>query len=124
VNLAREVLNYGHTLAHAIELHSKYSLRHGEAVSIGLVFAAELSNIKEHLNPNVVAMHREIVSGLGLPISYPRQAWSELLPLLALDKKARGKKLRFVGLSEIGKTIRIENATENELTAAYERISS
>ncbi len=123
-SFAREVLNYGHTLAHAIELHSKYSLRHGEAVAIGLVFAAELSNIKEHLNPDVVAMHREILSGLGLPISYPRQAWSELLPLLALDKKARGKKLRFVAISDVAQTIRIDDANENELTAAYERISS
>ena len=123
-SFAREVLNYGHTLAHAIEVHSKFSLRHGEAVAIGLVFAAELSNLKEHLATDVVAMHRELLLGIGLPISYPRQAWSELLPLLALDKKARGKKLRFVALSDIGQTIRIEDANENELLAAYERISS
>ena len=123
-SFAREVLNYGHTLAHAIELHSKYSLRHGEAVAIGLVFAAELSNIKNHLATGVVAMHRELLLNLGLPISYPRQAWSELLPLLALDKKARGKRLRFVAITDIGQTIRIEDANENELLAAYERISS
>ena len=122
-SFAREILNYGHTLAHAIELHSKYSLRHGEAVAIGLVFAAELSNIKRHLNPEVVSLHRELLLGLGLPISYPRQAWSELLPLLSLDKKARGKKLRFVAISGVAQTIRIEDANEDELTAAYERIS-
>ena len=53
---AREVLNYGHTLGHAVEIHSKYSLRHGEAVSIGLVFAAELSHIKGHLSTQLVDM--------------------------------------------------------------------
>ena len=123
-SFAREILNYGHTLGHAIELHSKYSLRHGEAISIGLVFAAELSNLKSYLSPELVTKHRELLGGLGLPTSYPRQAWSELLPLLALDKKARGTKLRFVAISDVGNTMRIDDANENELLIAYERISS
>ena len=121
---AREVLNYGHTLGHAVEIHSKYSLRHGEAVSIGLVFAAELANIKGHLSTQLVDKHRELLSSLNLPISYPRAAWSELMPLLALDKKSRGKTLRFVAISAIGATLRMEDVTENELVTAYERISS
>ena len=121
---AREVLNYGHTLGHAVEIHSKYSLRHGEAVSIGLVFAAELSNIKGHLSREIVEMHRGLLSSLNLPISYPRAAWSELMPLLALDKKSRGKALRFVAISAVGSTLRIEDVSESELVSAYERISS
>ena len=120
---AREVLNYGHTLGHAVEIHSKYSLRHGEAVSIGLVFAAELSHIKGHLSRQLVDLHRELLNSLGLPVSYPRAAWSELMPLLALDKKSRGKSLRFVAISELGVTLRIEDVLENELVSAYERIS-
>jgi 3-dehydroquinate synthase len=123
-SFAREVLNYGHTLGHAIEIHSKYSLRHGEAVSIGLVFAAELSHIKGHLSREIVDMHRGLLSSLGLPITYPRAAWSELMPLLALDKKSRGKALRFVAISSIGATLRIEDASESELFSAYERIST
>ena len=123
-SFAREVLNYGHTLGHAIEMHSKYSLRHGEAISIGLVFAAELAEIKGHLSPSIVDLHRSLLSALNLPTTYPRDAWSALAPLLVLDKKSRGKTLRFVALSAIGTTLRIEDVKEDELLAAYERISS
>jgi 3-dehydroquinate synthase len=123
-SFSREVLNYGHTLGHPIEIHSKYTMRHGEAISIGLVFAAELAQIKGHLSEEVVAMHREILSSLDLPVTYPRAAWSQLLPLLSLDKKARGRSLRFVALSSIGTTLRIEDAIESDLSSAYERISS
>jgi len=120
----REILNYGHTLGHAIEIHSKYTLRHGEAISIGLIFAAELAHIKGYLTPEIVEVHRQILGGVGLPISYPRDAWQTLYPLLALDKKARGHQLRFVAISGLGQTLRIEDANESELTAAYERICS
>ncbi|CAB4719254.1 unannotated protein [freshwater metagenome] len=120
----REVLNYGHTLGHAVEIHSKYSLRHGEAVSIGLVFAAELAEIKGLLSAQVVQLHRQLLTALGLPTTYPRAAWSELFPLLALDKKSRGTSLRFVAISAIGATLRIEDANASELAAAYERISA
>ncbi len=123
-SFAREVLNYGHTVGHAIEIHSRYSLRHGEAISIGLVFAAELAQIKGHLSAQIVELHRKLLLSLQLPITYPRTAWSELLPLLYLDKKSRGRSLRFVALSEIGVTLRIEDAMESELVAAYERICS
>ena len=122
-SFAREVLNYGHTLGHAIEIHSKYSLRHGEAISIGLVFAAELAQIKGHLSAAIVDFHRLILSALDLPTTYPRDAWSALAPLLALDKKARGNTLRFVAISAIGSTLRIDDANQDELSAAYERIS-
>jgi 3-dehydroquinate synthase len=120
----REILNYGHTLGHAIEIHSKYKLRHGEAVSIGLVFAAELAQINGHLTPEIVDLHRRILAGVGLPITYSRQAWQNLYPLLALDKKSRGNQLRFVAISNIGKTLRIEDSNESQLATAYERISS
>lgn len=120
----REVLNYGHTLGHAIEIHSNYTLRHGEAISIGLVFAAELAAIRGYLSPEIVQMHRELLSALNLPITYRRDSWLEISPLLALDKKTRGKNLRFVAISDIGSTLRIEDADESELITAYERISS
>ena len=123
-SFAREVLNYGHTLGHALEIHSKFALRHGEAVSIGMIFAAELAAGKGLLSRDIVELHRLVLSGLNLPITYPRAAWPELLPLLALDKKARGKSLRFVAIASVGETIRIENPLESELRTAYERISS
>ena len=123
-SFGREILNYGHTLGHAVEMHSKYSLRHGEAVSIGLVYAAELAHLKGLLSKELVDAHREILSGLNLPISYPRAAWPDLLPMFALDKKSRGTVMRFVAISDIGACIRIEGVSQNELLAAYERVSS
>ena len=123
-SFGREILNYGHTLGHAVELHSKYSLRHGEAVSIGLVYAAELAHLKGVLSKELVDTHRNLLSGLNLPISYSRSAWPELLPLLALDKKSRGTMIRFVAISDVGACIRIEGVSQSELLAAYERVSA
>lgn len=121
---AREVLNYGHTMGHAIEIHSDYGLRHGEAVAIGLVFAAELANLKGILSEELVALHRSLLSRLGLPITYPASALAQLLPLLSLDKKARGKSVRFVAISKIGATLRLEGVAESDLIKAYERVAS
>ena len=122
-SFARESLNYGHTLGHAIEIFSKYKLRHGEAVSIGLVYAAELASARGLITKEEVELHRTILSAYGLPITYDRQAWQKIAPLLALDKKARGNTIRFVALSGIGTTVRLEDLTSAELDAAYERIS-
>ena len=122
-SFAREALNYGHTLGHAIEIHSKYELRHGEAVSIGLVYVAELALARGLISQADLDLHRSILSSYGLPVAYARQAWQKLAPLLALDKKARGNTIRFVALNGIGSTIRLEDLTSAELDAAYERIS-
>jgi 3-dehydroquinate synthase len=111
-------------LGHAIEIFSKYKLRHGEAVSIGLVYAAELASARGLISREEVELHRTILSAYGLPITYDRQAWQKIAPLLALDKKARGNTIRFVALGGIGSTVRLEDLTSAELDAAYERISS
>jgi 3-dehydroquinate synthase len=121
---AREALNYGHTLGHAIEMYSKYQLRHGEAVAIGMVFVAELAAARGLIDASTVALHRELLTRFGLPITFDRKAWAQLLPLLALDKKARGNTLRFVVLDGIGATIRLEDLSSAELDAAYEMIAS
>jgi len=123
-SFAREALNYGHTLGHAIEIFAKYQLRHGEAVSIGLVYAAELAAARGLISTDELALHRSLLSRYQLPISFDRQAWQKLAPLLALDKKARGNTIRFVALSGVGSTVRLEDLTSIELDAAYERISS
>jgi 3-dehydroquinate synthase len=119
----REILNYGHTLGHAIERHSKYALRHGEAISIGLVFAAQLSAIHCGLSESVVRQHIDLLSNIGLPVTYEQSAFSQLLSFMSVDKKSRGNALRFVGLSEIGKTQRIEGLNADQLSQAYEKIS-
>ena len=120
----REILNYGHTLGHAIELHSKYALRHGECVSIGLVFAANLANESGLLADQATDLHKKILSNLGLPTSYESRHWPELRANMAIDKKSRSGTLRFVAISEIGKTLRIEAPSESDLLAAYERLCS
>lgn len=120
----REILNYGHTLGHAIELHCKYSLRHGECVSIGLVFAANLANQTGILSDEITQLHLSILKDLGLPTTYESRHWSELRANMAIDKKSRSGTLRFVAISDIGKTLRIEAPSESDLLAAYERLSS
>ena len=123
-SFAREALNYGHTLGHAIEIHSKYELRHGEAVSIGMVYIAELSSARGLIDASVLDLHRQLLTKFNLPIAYRRDAWQKLAPLLALDKKARGTTIRFVSLNGVGSTLRLEDLSSDELDAAYERISS
>ena len=119
----REILNYGHTFGHAVELLSKYSLRHGECVSIGMAFIAYLSESLSLISPEVSRLHIETLSRLGLPVTYKGAEWPELLAAMKLDKKSRGNTLRFVVIGEIGKTQRLENPIESELIAAYERLS-
>jgi 3-dehydroquinate synthase len=123
-SFAREALNYGHTLGHAIEIYAKYQMRHGEAVAIGLVYAAELAAARGLITVAELDLHRTILSSYNLPTTFDRQAWQKLAPLLALDKKARGTTIRFVALSGIGSTTRLEDLTSAELDAAYERIAS
>jgi len=119
----REVLNYGHTLGHAIEKLEEYKLRHGEAIAIGLVFAAELSNVIGRLDSSIVDLHRDLLQLFDLPISYRRDALPDLLELMAGDKKSRGRRLRFIGLEAVAKPIWLEEVTVDQIKTAYGRIS-
>ena len=120
----REVLNYGHTLGHAIELHCKYDLRHGECVAIGMAFMAELQLSLGLITASLAQQHLDILKNLGLPTTYKLQAWPSLLASMYLDKKSRGKTLRLVTIKGIGITDRLENPDEKILSAAYEKVSS
>ena len=119
----REILNYGHTLGHAIEKHSNFQLRHGEAISIGMCFVAELAALKGTLPSEIVDSHYQVLQSLKLPTSYELSAWPELLQIMGMDKKVRNGSLRFVGLESIGNCNRIESASNEDLRKAYERIS-
>ena len=120
---AREALNYGHTLGHAIELECKFSMRHGECVSIGMAFMAQVQLALGLITSELAQDHLDILQGLGLPVSYKRSSWPVLLANMSLDKKARGKSLRFVTITAIGKTDRLENPDDNLLFTAYEKVS-
>lgn len=119
----REILNYGHTLGHAIEKDSGYKLRHGEAVSIGMVFSAELSKQLAGLSDDAVLLHRELLRNFDLPISYPGNKFKSLLNFLASDKKVRNSKLRFIGISKIGKPVWFDVVSTSVLSKVYERIA-
>jgi 5-deoxy-5-amino-3-dehydroquinate synthase len=87
----RATLNYGHTLAHALEIVSAGDLSHGEAVAIGLVFAAELARALDRLDGKVVDHHRELLESLGLPVRVPGgMTGGNLLSIMRRDKKAQG----------------------------------
>ena len=121
----REILNYGHTFGHAIENVEGYTWRHGDAVAVGLVYAAELAHAAGLIDNELVARHRAILTSLGLPISYAGGQWPDLLAAMQRDKKSRGSLLRFVVLDgSPGRVTRLEGPTEGELLAAYERVTA
>ncbi|GAA2034713.1 3-dehydroquinate synthase [Pseudokineococcus marinus] len=119
----REVLNYGHTLGHAIELVERFAWRHGAAVSVGMVFAAELAALAGRLDEAVVERHRSVLGSLGLPLTYRGDRWSQLLQAMGRDKKTRGDLLRFVVLDDVARPTRLEGPDPQLLAAAYASIS-
>jgi 3-dehydroquinate synthase len=119
----REILNYGHTLAHAIERRERYRWRHGAAVSVGLVFAAELARLGGRLDGATAQRHRDVLTTLGLPVTYDADALPELLGYMAGDKKTRSGVLRFVVLDGLGKPGRLEGPDPALLAAAYAEVS-
>ena len=122
----REILNYGHTFGHAIESASQYSLRHGEAVSIGMVFVAELALLSGLTDSTAVDQHRSILGAMELPTSLPDSfgdaQWDGLLTSMRSDKKARGDVIRFVIVKAAGTVVRLEDPDEALLKSAYEKV--
>jgi len=118
----RAVLNYGHTLAHALETASRYDLRHGEAVAIGLVYAAELARVLGRIDDRRVASHREVVEAYGLPCRLPAGADpDELVKLLGRDKKAM-LGVTFVLDGPVGVEV-VRVIDRSALDAAFEAVS-
>ena len=120
----REILNYGHTFAHAIEQVEHYSWRHGEAVSVGMVYAAELARRAGRLDDAVVDRHRSVLASVGLPTSYRGDRWPKLYEAMKRDKKTRGSLLRFVVLDGLARPTRLEGPDLSLLLGAYGEVSS
>ena len=96
-NGRRALLNYGHTLAHAIETTGRFDLRHGEAVAVGLVFAARLARRLGRIDDARVAEHDKLVAGYGLPDRLPDGvADKDLVTVMGRDKKVTDEGLTFV----------------------------
>ncbi|WP_110183308.1 3-dehydroquinate synthase [Nocardioides solisilvae] len=115
----REVLNYGHTMAHAIERASGYEVRHGEAVALGCVFVAEVARLAGILHDDVAGRHREAFGRLGLPVTWAGASFEELRAAMAVDKKTRGSQLRLVVLEDLAEPRILAGPEEEHLRAAY-----
>ena len=120
----REMLNYGHTLAHAIERVEGYRWRHGHAVAVGLVYAATLARLAGRLDPATAARHASVLHTLGLPVSYRRDAWPELHTAMRSDKKARGDRLRFVVLDGLARPSILDGPPDELLAQAYREMTA
>ena len=121
----REVLNYGHTYAHAIEKVTDYSWRHGEAVAVGCVFAAEIAHRNGSLSSDALALHRQSLEAVGLPTRFPEGEgrWEELKEAMMSDKKVRGGRLRLVLLDDIARPVRAQAPAESVLLSVHEAVT-
>ncbi|HZZ96884.1 MAG TPA: 3-dehydroquinate synthase [Jatrophihabitantaceae bacterium] len=120
----REILNYGHTLGHAIERAERYRWRHGAAVSIGLVYAAALGRLLGRLDDATADRHRAVLTSLGLPTSYRADAFATLLDTMRVDKKARGNRIRFIVLDGLARPVAVDDPDPAVLAAAYSEVSA
>jgi len=120
----REFLNYGHTLAHAIEHAERYQWRHGAAVSVGLVFAAELGRLVGRTDDATADRVRSLLEALGLPVGYRADRWKTLLSTMRRDKKSRGDHLRFIVLDGQGRPGVLEAPEDHLLFTAYQEVAS
>jgi len=123
VTLGREVLNYGHTLGHAIERNERYRWRHGPAIAVGMVYAAELARLAGRLADDVVDRHRTVLTSVGLPTSYDGQ-FPRLLDAMMRDKKTRGDTLRFVILSDVARPEMLVGPDPALVAAAYAQVTA
>jgi 3-dehydroquinate synthase len=119
----REILNYGHTLGHAIEHNERYQWRHGAAIAVGMMFVAELARLAGRLDDAAVERHRSIFKLIGLPTSYPAREFEKLLAAMQRDKKTRSGVLRFVVLDGLAKPTIMQAPTTEMLHAAYQEIA-
>ena len=119
----REILNYGHTIGHAIERNERYQWRHGAAISVGMVFAAELGRLAGRLDEATAQRHRDVIGGLGLPLTYDADAWPKLLDTMRVDKKSRADMLRFIVLNGLAKPVALEGPDLQLLAAAYAEVA-
>lgn len=119
----REILNYGHTLGHAIEKREHYRWRHGHAVAVGMVFVAELARLAGRLDEETAARHRTVLDLVGLPTRYDAAALPQLIEYMGMDKKTRAGKLRFVVLDGIARPGRLEGPDAALLERAYAAVA-
>ena len=118
----REFLNYGHTLGHAIERTEDFTIPHGEAVAVGMIFAAAVGRLAGRLDQPTADRHRQILRSVGLPVRYPAGSWPALREAMAVDKKTRGPRLRMVVLDGLARPGILASPPEDLLARAYQEV--
>ena len=119
----REILNYGHTFAHAVEQVENFGWRHGEAVSLGMMYVAQLGYLAGRTDAELVARHRRVLGALGLPLTYRGDRWPALFTAMSRDKKNRGDLMRFVVLEGLARPATLAGPSPEQLAEAYHLIS-
>ena len=120
----RAVLNLGHTVGHALEQLSGYTLRHGEAVSIGLIAAARLAVARGSCDATLPDRLATLLDKLGLPTSLPDYAPAAIWEAMQNDKKRRGQRLRFVLPRRIGEVIVSDEVRRADVLEVLESLSA
>lgn len=118
----RALLNFGHTVGHAIEKAKNFELTHGECVALGAVAAAYISWKKEMISMEDYYEIRDMFVPFYLPISIDHINPEEILKLTKSDKKASAGTIKFILLSKIGKAVIDETVTDEEILAAVNEI--
>lgn len=119
-----ELLHYGYALGRAIEHAERYQWRHGAALALGMMYAAELGRMTGALSDAAVERHRKILSSLSLPLTYPAGRWSGLLAMMQRGAQAGPGMLRFVVLDDIAKPRVLTGVDDSMLQFAYQEVSS
>lgn len=118
----RAILNYGHTFAHAIEKIEGYRWRHGDAVAVGMVYAAHLGAITGRVD--LVERTTAVLEAIGLPTTYEAGRWDEISAVMKIDKKNLGATQRFVLLDALGEAVLVDDVTAEQQREAYARLTS
>ena len=118
----RALLNFGHTIGHAVEKLNEFSLLHGECVSVGMVAAAELSVLRGYLSRSKANEVMELLRSFGMKTSVSPLERQTLLSVCHRDKKADGAKIKFVLLKEIGQAFLDDEVSDDEIWAAFQTI--
>ena len=107
----RAILNYGHTIGHAVETVSGFTLKHGQAVAIGMAAAARIANRMDILNTEDLNKLEDILKDAGLPVRMPDLDVRQVIEAMKHDKKVQQDTLRFVLLKSIGHAFVTDNVS-------------
>jgi 3-dehydroquinate synthase len=120
----RLILNYGHTLGHALERLDAYAGRtHGEAVAVGMVFAARVAETVGRAEQGLAGRHVRLLKSLGLEVAGPLPPAERIVAAMRMDKKyAAG--IRFVLLEDVGRPVVVDDVAEDVVVATLEELGA